>query len=174
MAKAKGYQDRNYRYFPLETAFDEWQIIFDSSKNSMRVLQNKLDIPTDMHVLIFAELHLWDGKKNAVKALHITNASQLTKGYDTRFQIGVSHNAELLMKGIHHDGTNYYYFRVLKRPDEYNPPGDNLMESWLKNDLSVNKIDRNSDKIGNTVLKALGKKTIFQKTPVKTFEEYLK
>ena len=63
-------------------------------------------------IVVIADLGLWYGRRNGFKVLKSTNLADVLQGYDDYMEWYVE-DGELKGTGIHHDGTNYYTYRLL-------------------------------------------------------------
>lgn len=121
--------DSGYReYYELE---DDVEIDYESL---LIYLSNKLDddlewlrdefraVELPGRVIVIADLGLWTGRQQAYKILSDDLTDVLYSDCDY-FTIGYD-SYDLVGKGSHHDGTNFYTYRVLK---------DDLSEQQIKN-----------------------------------------
>jgi hypothetical protein len=75
--------------------------------------QMNLDKVVDGRILVIADLGLWDGRKSGYKILD-TNIKKIFDigGFDYAEFFG--DGKDIRAKEIHHDGTNYYLYRVIR------------------------------------------------------------
>jgi hypothetical protein len=71
-----------------------------------------LDFDLDENILCIASLGLWDGIKDAYKEMD-NNLNNILSNLEDR-NIVYSDGKDIRAKCIHHDGTNFYLYRVLK------------------------------------------------------------
>jgi len=78
----------------------------------------KINLNKELHrpIVVFADLGLWYGRRSAYKFLKGTNLNNCLGGTCGDYITWYTEDGELMCKDIHHDGTNYYTYRVLK-PD---------------------------------------------------------
>lgn len=107
-----------------ENAIYEWmhelngEYLYDEQRN--------LDQQVDGRILIIASLGLWNGNKSGYKILG-SNIKEIfninSRGFDYAEFYGDGHN----IKGTehHHDGTNYYEYRVIREDRNI----DNLLDA---------------------------------------------
>ena len=77
-------------------------------------LENILsDIKVSDNIIVIADLGLWDGRRTAYKILD-KDATSIISGinYYEYPEIEINENNELYATDVHHDGTNYYRFRI--------------------------------------------------------------
>lgn len=78
-----------------------------------------LDKQIDGRILVIADLGLWNGRKPAYKILNSKNIKHILQyTYDYAEFYGDGYN----IRGteIHHDGTNYYLYRVIREERNIN------------------------------------------------------
>ena len=79
--------------------------------------QMNLDKVVDGRILVIADLGLWDGRKSGYKILG-TNIKEIFDigGFDYAEFFG--DGKDIRAKEIHHDGTNYYLYRVIREDQD--------------------------------------------------------
>jgi hypothetical protein len=93
--------------------------------------QLNLDKETDGRILVIADLGLWGGRKSGYKILG-TNINKIFNigGFDYAEFYG--DGKDIRAKEIHHDGTNYYLYRVIREDRDI----DNLLDA-IYNDEEI-------------------------------------
>ncbi len=78
-----------------------------------------LDKDTDGRILCIADLGLWDGRKSGYKILgvNINNIFDIG-GFDYAEFYG--DGKDIRAKEIHHDGTNFYLYRIIREDRDVN------------------------------------------------------
>ena len=89
---------QNYIYEELERYIDDERM--------------NLDIPTDGRILVIADLGLWNGRKQGYQILNgnVKNILYDNSDYIEWYSDGYNIKAT----AVHHDGTNFYEFRVIR------------------------------------------------------------
>ena len=73
-----------------------------------------LDIPMNRTILVIGDLGLWNGRRMGYKEVESGNIKDCLFS-DTDFTtLYVDKDGDLRCEAIHHDGTNYYRYRVYK------------------------------------------------------------
>ena len=73
-----------------------------------------LDIPMNRTILVIGDLGLWNGRRMGYKEIESGNIKDCLFS-DTDFTTWyVDKDGDLRCEAIHHDGTNYYRYRVYK------------------------------------------------------------
>lgn len=95
----------------IQYSFDDLEYEFE---NIAKKINNK--------VIAIADLGLWDGKHMGYKIMEFSDILSVFNEFND-FEIFIEDN-DLKAIGYHHDGTNYYTFRLIK---------DNITDSQLAN-----------------------------------------
>ena len=72
-----------------------------------------LDKETDGRILVIADLGLWNGRKQGYKILPYRNLKYILE-YRYDYAEFYGDGKDIRAKEIHHDGTNYYLYRVIR------------------------------------------------------------
>lgn len=103
-AKTSGeYEENEINY---DTFADECNINFDDELDN-------LDEQVDGVIVAFASLGLWDGKRNGAKIVG-SNVTDILKSSCGDYVNFYCDRWNALCEDAHHDGTNYYTYRVAK------------------------------------------------------------
>ena len=139
-------EDNAQEIFEKEPTEDEiWERaaeMVDMEYEDMRSLLNK---KYDYNIVCFADLGLWNGRREAHKILG-HNLNECLKGFiqgDTNLHVYVD-RYNLCADESHHDGTNHYTFKVLKN-DIGNPE-----------EASYNKLKKNCRSLRKDVKEIFG------------------
>lgn len=74
--------------------------------------RQNLNVETDGRILIIADLGLWNGRRQGYKILGTKVSDILSSDADYVELYGDGHNIKATVS--HHDGTNYYEYRVIR------------------------------------------------------------
>jgi hypothetical protein len=80
--------------------------------------RNNLNIITDGRILVIADLGLWNGRRQGYKVLGQRVSDILSDDADYIEWYGDGHNIKAT--AIHHDGRNYYEYRVIREDRNIN------------------------------------------------------
>lgn len=76
-------------------------------------IREDLNFELPRKILIYADLGLWNGRRTGYKEITSCNLSDcLYSGYEPTWYIDEDNNLRCI--DIHHDGTNYYLYRMYK------------------------------------------------------------
>jgi hypothetical protein len=99
---------------PVEDISDEavWDYISHSVENWYDDERLNLNQELDNFVICIADLGLWNGRRSAYKLLG-KNLNSILYNTGDSYEVYVE-DGEVMARDSHHDGTNYYNWRVLK------------------------------------------------------------
>ena len=100
------------------TVNDVWNFIFESLDNQLDDERYNLNVEADGRILVIADLGFWDGRKQGYKILNRNVSSILSDDSEYIEWYGDGHNIKATAS--HHDGTNYYEYRVIREDRNIN------------------------------------------------------
>lgn len=111
---------KEYEYNDPEDVSDDdvWAFIYESLDNYLGDERMNLDKATDGRVIVFASLGLWNGRVPGYRILD-RNANEIfrtSEDYTEWYSDGYNIKAT----ATHHDGTNYYEYRVIREDRNIN------------------------------------------------------
>ena len=86
--------------------------------------RENLDVDVGGTIVVFADLGLWYGRRSGYKILDGTRLSGVLRSWGDDYMEWYVEDGELKCCGAHHDGTNYYTYRVLKDQELLDRMGD--------------------------------------------------
>jgi hypothetical protein len=89
-----------------------WDYIHETLEMYLDDEMANLNVPTDGRILVIGSLGLWDGRKQGYKILG-SNANEI---FSSRYDYTEWYSDGYNIHGIdvHHDGVNYYEYRVIR------------------------------------------------------------
>ena len=100
----------------IDEDFDDDEL-YDWMENTNAVYLDderaNLDVEVDGEILVIADLGLWDGRHSAYKILESNNIKDILYS-ECDLAKWYSDGKDIRFKGVHHDGTNNYLYRVIK------------------------------------------------------------
>lgn len=113
----------------------DWMV--ETNNNYLDDERMNLDQRLDGRILVFGSLGLWDGRHQGYKIINSRNLNSILNFEYEYFEIyGDGHNIKATE--IHHDGTNYYEYRVIREDRNI----DNLLDAILKGEeISRSKLN---------------------------------
>lgn len=128
-----------------EDYFREEGIVDEEEKMKKMYLLNELDFETEMmnldielpgKILVIASLGLWNGRRSGYKIMGNNLNEILTASIGDLYEVYFDgHNIKA--KDVHHDGTNYYEFRLIRNDRNINI----LLEKIYNDDFSRQDIN---------------------------------
>jgi hypothetical protein len=113
------YQKENEYDDPEDvTDSDVYSFIEESLSNQFDDEKYNLDVVTDGRILVIADLGLWHGRKQGYKILNDNVNNIFGTGEDYTEWYSDGHNIKATAS--HHDGTNYYEYRVIREDRNIN------------------------------------------------------
>lgn len=92
--------------------YDIYNFMFNTNAdyfNDERAILNK---PLDGDIIVFGDLGLWNGRRNACE-IRRANLNAILDIYDDFYEL-YADGREIRATGCHHDGRNYYTFRAVR------------------------------------------------------------
>ena len=89
-----------------------WNYIYEELDRYIDDERMNLDVPTDGRILVIADLGLWIRRKRGYKILdgNVKNIFSISEDYNEYYSDGYNIRACC----VHHDGTNYIEYRVIR------------------------------------------------------------
>lgn len=108
------YQKENGYDNPDDITDDDvWNFIYESLDNQLGDERQNLNIPIDGCVLIIADLGLWNGRKQGYQVRWKNVNAIFGPPYGCTEWYSDGYNIRAI--DVHHDGTNYYEFREIRK-----------------------------------------------------------
>ena len=100
--------------YPDSTEYERMQIMYETNDEYLDDERMNLDIQLPEEILVIGDIGLWYGRRNAYKEIRSGNIKDCLYS-DTDYSTWyVDRLGDLRCKAIHHDGTNFYLYRVYK------------------------------------------------------------
>lgn len=119
----------------------------------------KLNLDVDIEkgcIVCFASFGLWNGRTNAVSRLKgekVNDIFKMARGRDIDHYEFFCDENDVKAKGIHHDGTNRYLFRIIKNPNKW----DKIVERFsADNELTEEEFVKMTSPLRPYVAKVYG------------------
>jgi len=106
-------------------------------------------------IIVIGDLGLWDGRRKGYKMIPSNNIKDCLYQENDYCKFFVDKDGEFKAEGIHHDGTNYYTYRVFKKDATEEQIGD-LKEKIYYNKCTQEDLDKVTDKIGPFIAEIYG------------------
>ena len=95
---------------------EQYQIACDWNNEALECERCNLDIELDNNIVVIADLGLWNGRRSGYKVIGTNLNDTLRSFMDCTTEIEFyTDGYNYCATEYHHDGTNHYIFRVLKK-----------------------------------------------------------
>lgn len=152
--------------YPDLTDDERMRIMYEVNDSYLDDERLNLNIQLPESILIIGDLGLWYGRRQGFKTIESGNIRDcLTVGRDIEYATWyVDKLGDLRCKVSHHDGTNYYLYRVWKS-SATETQRENLLEKILTRPgfASRNDITRLTERLGDHIAKVYGWDTPWKK-----------
>ena len=124
--------------YPDKSEYDLIQEMYNLNDMYIDDERANLSVELPHPIFAFADLGLWNGRVTAIKRFG-NNISEVLYSECERCKWYVDEKGEFKFTGIHHDGTNYYTYRMLNQDDDwdniFNEFADRIFEKLPIDDL---------------------------------------
>lgn len=100
--------------YPYKTENELFELMYELNGDYLNDERHNLNIELQNRIVIFAELGLWNKTVNTGQITKNENIKDCLYSNHDYAEWYVDPNGDLRSTQIHHDGTNYYLYRVLK------------------------------------------------------------
>ena len=96
------------------------RLMYEYNDFNLEDEKDNLDIDVGHPLIMIGTISLWYGRREGYKILKSTNLKDIFDTSCGDYVTWYTEDNELKCKDCHHDGTNYYTYRILKiDPDEF-------------------------------------------------------
>lgn len=152
------FENEKYAYLNKE---DEWN--WDDAQYELDDIQEKIN---GNYILMYGTFGGWMGRERGAKVMQGKLSDMMYSSGSDYYKIYIDENGELVNKNSHHDGTNYYKYRMFNEKvldiegargiyveDKRSYDGRRYIEITLDNEEQILK--RYTKKIGTEYQKAI-------------------
>ena len=112
--------------------------------------RENLNIQVDDDILVIGDIGRWDGRRMGYKTIETGKLSDCLSSECDYAEWYVDRDGEFRGREIHHDGTNYMYYRKFKESADYDDRAE-LMDQIYHGVAKQEDIDRLTEKLGETI-----------------------
>lgn len=131
----------NPDYFESRDPKDvSWQLINDLNQEYLEDERMNLNVQLEHPILVLADLGLWNGRKHGITTIRSGNIKDILESMVSGMseQRWYCDGKDICCRETHHDGTNYYIYREVRRPETIH----NFVKSYLSGEsISRNKLN---------------------------------
>lgn len=145
------------RDFPNASESERVQLMYEINDEYLESDRATLDVELENPIIIIGQLGLWCGSAIGYKELKSRNLSDCFQFeqddvYATWY---IDNLGDLKCRGVHHDGTNTYLYRMIK-PNTTDEQFANFMKKILTRKVTRKDITRYTSSIGKIVADTYG------------------
>lgn len=141
---------------------DRMRIMWEVNSEYLEDERLNLKVFLSEPILVIADLGLWNGRRMGYKEIDSGNIADCLYSDDDYAEWYVDELGDLRCKAIHHDGTNFYLYRVYKEGTT-EEQRENLKEKIYRGTASRADITRITRRLGDDVASVYGFKIFRQK-----------
>ena len=137
---------------------EKYQLCYDMNYEYLGDERTNLDIDLHREIIAIGDLGLWNGRTFGYKEIKGTNVNDCL---DTSITCGdyltwyVDELGDLRCKDVHHDGTNYYLFRVFKPGLDFWQK-ENFKDKVYHGKVTRRDINRYTERLGDHIANVYG------------------
>lgn len=138
-------------YPEITNEYEQYSLVLDLENEMLNDERINLDIKTDGRIIAIGDIGRWNGRVHGYKILgnNISNILYSDCDYCEWYSDGYN----IKFTGHHHDGTNYYEYRILRE----NRNIDKFLEDlYLNNNITRKKINYYTSSLLPNVAKVYG------------------
>ena len=141
--------------YPDYTEEQLTDIMYDTNNGYLDDERSNLDIQCNSEIIAIADIGRWNGRFAGYGIIKSGNVADCLYSPHDYAQWYVDRDGEFRSTQIHHDGSNYYYYRSFKDGVE-DYERDDLLADIYEGKATQEQIDRLTDKLGPTIGKVYG------------------
>ena len=127
---------------------------YDDNMDTLGCERMNLDIQLQQPIIVIADLGLWYGRRPAYRLIRSGNIKDcLYSEYDCEWYL--DHLGDLRCRATHHDGTNYYLYRVF-RDDMSEEQQENFEAKLYEGKATRRDINRYTRRLGDEIADVYG------------------
>ena len=136
--------------YPDMTESERISLMYERNNDYLDDERANLNVQLSQPILVIADLGLWHGRRMGYKTIESGKISDCLSSECDYAEWYVDREGEFRGKEIHHDGTNYIYYRKFKESADYDDRAE-LMDQIYRGVAKQEDIDRLTEKLGETI-----------------------
>lgn len=117
--------------------------------------RDNLNVECGSDIIVFGDIGTWQGRADGYKIIESGNIRDCLYSECDMAEWYVDREGEFRSRQIHHDGTNYLYYRTFKSGLSYDDRED-FLEKFYDGKATQDDIDRVTEKLGKTIGEVYG------------------
>ena len=138
--------------------YDEKQLteeMYEINNDYLAEERHNLRIQCDNDIIVFGNIERWNGRVQGYKIIESGKISDCLYTDCDMAEWYVDRDGDLCSTQIHHDGTNYLYYRKFKNGLS-NDDREDFLDKFYNGTATQEDIDRVTDKLGEIIGKVYG------------------
>lgn len=143
-------------YPEVTDEYEQWELIYEINNSYLEDERENLNIQLGDEILVIGDLGLWNGRRQGYMVISTGNIKDCL--YDNACDYCewyVDNLGDLRFKGAHHDGYNYYLYRVWK-DGVTEQQKENLLEKLYYGKATRKDITRVTRRLGDEIAEVYG------------------
>ena len=141
--------------FPELSDSERYLKMLDRNNDYLDDERANLNIQLSQPILVIGDLGLWNGRRMGYREINSGNIRDCLYGGHDFVTWYVDRKGDLRCEDIHHDGTNYYLYRVYK-PGSTQNQRDRLKEKIFEGTATEKDIARVTQRLGDRIGRVYG------------------
>lgn len=132
-----------------------WEYAYETNDDYIIVERINLDVNLNRPIVVIASLGRWNGRFNAYKIIKSGNIKDCLYSSDDYIEWFVDGYDNFRAVGNHHDGTNYYLYRVFKE-NISSEQMNNFLDKIYEGTYTSADVSRYTNSVGKYISKVYG------------------
>ena len=146
----KDWQEELREYYPDLDEDGLTQKMYEMNSDCLGDERANLNIQCDTEIIVFGNIERWNGRVHGYKIIESGLISDCLYSNCDMVEWYVDREGEFCSTQIHHDGTNYLYYRKFKDGLTEDDRKD-FLDAFYNGKATQEDIDRMTDKLGETI-----------------------
>lgn len=152
------YEDWRYdleHEYPDLTEDERVELMYSINDEYLWDERDNLDILLHDSIILIADLRLWDGRRKAYREIKSGNIADCLYANEDYITWYIDEYNNLRCEASHHDGTNYYTYRVWKEGIT-DTQKNNFLDKLYYGTVTSRDISRYTKRVGDYIQKVYG------------------
>ena len=149
------WKDELLKDYPGRSDDELFNIMLQLNNNYLEDERLNLDIELPQTIIVIADLGLWDGRKTGYKEIPSKNIKDCLYSENDYTTWYVDNKGDFRCKDVHHDGVNFYLYRVYK-DDATEEDIENLKDRLYNGIATKDDIEKVTNRIGDHIANVYG------------------
>ncbi len=151
----RDWEDDMMEMYPDASDLERRAIAMQENADNLEYAREDLNIDLGTPILVLAVLDLWDGKHYATKLIDSGKISDCLRYYYDYGEFLLNEDGDLACHDAHHDGTNYYIFRAIRKGKSARAL-ELLGQHWRDGNATREEINRVTYSLGKRIARVYG------------------